>query len=67
MVLGDPKTCFYQFILHKNDSDDTEIVQYFIMLRLVICVKLDIFVRYMFYEWTFSHNTEVPISIKQNK
>ena len=31
MGLGDPTTCVYQFIFDENDSNDTKIIQYFIM------------------------------------
>ena len=66
MGLGDTKTCVYQFIFDKNDSNDTNIVKYFVMHGLVLCIKLDNFVAHMFYTWLFSHNRAVPISIKQN-
>ena len=37
------------------------------MRWLGLRIKLDSFVAHMFYAWSFSHNTAVPISIKKNK
>ena len=47
----DPTTCVYQFILDENLSVDTEIVQYFIMHVLGLCIKVDSYVAHMFYAW----------------
>ena len=63
MGLDDPTTCVYKLIFDENDSNDTNIIQYFIMYGLGLCIKLDSFVAHMFYEWLFSHNTAVPIAI----
>ena len=63
--MDDPTTCVYQLILDGNDSNDTKIIQYFIMHGLGLCIKLDSFVSHMFYPWSFSHNKAVPISIKK--
>ena len=65
--MGDPTTCVYQFIYNKNNNGDTKIIQYFIMRGLGLCIKVDIYVAHMFYAWSFSHNTAVPIAIKKNK
>ena len=65
MVLGYPKICVYQFILDENDSNNTNIIQYFIIHGQVLCIKLNSFVAHMFYVWSFSHNTEVPIIINK--
>ena len=35
------------------------------MHGLGLCIKLDSFVAHMFYVWSFSHNTAVPIAIKK--
>ena len=67
MGLGDPSTCVYPFILYENDSNDTNIIQYFIMHGLLLCTKLNNFGAHMFYAWSFSYNTEVPIDIKKNR
>ena len=67
LVMGDLKTCVYQFIYDENYSDDTKIIQYLIMHGLVLCIKVDCFVAHMFYTLSFSHNTSVPIAIKKNK
>ena len=67
MGIGDPKTCVYQFIYDESYSDDTKIIQYFIMNVLGLCIKVDIYVAHMFYSWPFSHNTAVTIAINKNK
>ena len=38
--MGDPTTCIYQFIYVGNYSDDTKIIQYFIMHGLGLCIKV---------------------------
>ena len=48
--MGDPTTCVYQFIYDKNDSDDTNIIQYCILNELGLCIKVDSYVAHMFYE-----------------
>ena len=45
----DPKTCVYQFIFDVNDSDDTKVIQYFIMHGMRLCIKVDSYVAHMFY------------------
>ena len=50
-----------------NDRDDKNIIQYFIMHGLVLCVKVDSYVAHMFYAWPFSHNTEVILAKNKNK
>ena len=67
MGLVDPKTCVYQFIFDENDSNDTKIIQYFIMHVLGLCKNLNNFVAHIFYYWLFSTNKEVPFDIKHNK
>ena len=37
------------------------------MPGLGLCIKVDSYVAHMFYAFSFSHNTEVPIAIKNNK
>ena len=37
------------------------------MHGLVLCIKLDSYMAHMFYTWSLSHNTEVPIAIKKIK
>ena len=58
--------CVYQFIFNKYDSNDTNIIQYFIMTRLVLCINSNVFVAHMFYAWSFNHDTIFPIAINQN-
>ena len=65
--MGDPTTCVYRFIYGEKDKNDTYITQYFIMNGLGLCIKVDSYVAHLFYEWSFSHNTEVPIAKKKNK
>ena len=66
MILGDPTTCVCQLIF-DDDSNDTKIIQYFIMHGLVLCIKFDGFMAHIFYVWSFIQNTAVKISIKKNK
>ena len=66
-VLVVTTTCVYQLIFHENDCNETKILQYFIMYELGLYIKLKCFVAHMFYAWTLSHNTSVPIYIKYNK
>ena len=67
MGLVDPATCVYQFIFHQYDSNDTKIIQYFIMHGLGLCIKLNGFVSHMFYAWSSSNNKSVLIAINKNK
>ena len=64
--MGDPTTCVYQLIYDESESDYTKIIQYFIMHGLGLCIKVDVYVAHMFYEWPFSHNTAVTKSINKN-
>ena len=66
MVLGDHITCVYQFIFDQNDSNDTKIVQYFIICGLRLCIKLNSFVAHMFYAWSLNNNTSVQIAINHS-
>ena len=66
MELVDPISSVYQFIYDETDSNNTNIIQYFIMHELGLCIKLDRSVEHMFYAWSFSHNTSVPTAINQN-
>ena len=67
MILGDNTTCLYPFLFDKKDTDNTDILQYFVMGGQGICMKVNSDVAHMFYVWSFSHNTEVPIKFKHNK
>ena len=67
MVLGDSTTCVYQFIFDKDNRNDTNILQYFVMQGLRLCIKRNSFVAHMFYAWSFVHNISVPIAINQIK
>ena len=49
--MGDTKTCVYQNILDLNESNDTNIIPYFIMHGLVLCIKLNNFVSHKVYAW----------------
>ena len=64
--MGDPTTCVYQLIYYEKDNNYTQITQYFIMHVLGLCIKVDIYVAHLFYAWSFSHNTAVPISKNKN-
>ena len=65
--MGDPTTSIYQLIYDDKESVDTEIIQYFIIRGLGLCIRVDSYVTHMFYAWQFSHNTAVPIAINKNK
>ena len=47
--MGDPTTSVYQFIYDEKESIDTEIIQYFVMHGLGLCIKVDSYVAHMFY------------------
>ena len=40
MGFVDPTTCVYRFIFDQDDSNDTYIIQYFIMHVLGLCITL---------------------------
>ena len=65
MGLWDPTICVYQFVHDENYSNDINIIQYFIIYGLGLCIKLDNFVAHMFYAWSFSHDTAVKQSVKK--
>ena len=67
MELGDPTTCVYHFVFDKNDSNYTNIVQYFVMCVLALYIKLNRSIAHMFYAWSLSQNIVVPISIQNKK
>ena len=46
--MSDPTTCVYQFIYDENDNDGTNIIQYYIMHGLGLCIKVDSYVAHMF-------------------
>ena len=45
----DTTTCAYKIINYEKDSVETEIIQYFIMHGLVLCIKVNIYVAHMLY------------------
>ena len=47
--MGDTTTCVYQFIYDGKYSVDTNIIQYFIMHGLGLCIKVDSYVEHTFY------------------
>ena len=49
MVLSDPITCVYQYILDQYDSNDKNIIQYYVMHGLGLCIKLKSYLAHMFY------------------
>ena len=65
--MGDPTTCVYQFVYDERYSVDTDVIEYFIMHGLGLCIKLNMYVAHMFYAWSFSNNTAVSIAIKKKK
>ena len=65
--MGDPTTCVYQLICYENYSDDTNIIQYFIMHGLVLYIKVDSYLAYIFYAWSFNQNKAFPVAMKKKK
>ena len=65
--MGDTKTYVYKFIYDEKNNDDMKIIKYFIIHELGLCINVDSYVARMFYAWSFSHNTAVPIYINNNK
>ena len=66
MIFGDTTTYVYQFIFDKDDNNDKNIIKYFVMHGLGLCIRLNTYVAHMFYEWSFSNNTSVPIDMNPN-
>ena len=58
--MSDTTTCVYQSIYDESDSDDTKIIQYFMMHGMGLYIKVDSYVANMFYAWSLSYNTSVP-------
>ena len=56
---------FLSVIFDENDCNDTNIIQYFIMHGLGLCIKLNRFVVNMLYSCSFSNNKPVPIAINK--
>ena len=47
--MGDSTTCVYQFMYDEKDSVDTEIIKYFIMHGLGLCIKVNSYVTHILY------------------
>ena len=67
MGLGDPTTFVYQLEVGNEYSDDTHVLQQFVLNGPGLCIKLNCCVAHMFYAWSFSKNSEVPTVIEYNK
>ena len=67
MGLDHPTTCVYQLFYNETYINYTKIIQYFIMHRLVLCVKLYSFEAHMIHACSFSNNESVPIYIHHSK
>ena len=61
MRLDDTKICVYQMIFDKEYSDDTPILQYFVMCGLGLCIKLNSCRAHMFHAWSFIQSKEVYV------
>ena len=59
--------CFYPFIHDKLNENDTHIFQYFVMDGLRTFIKLKSDVTHMSHEWSFIHNTYVPVALNGGK
>ena len=60
MGFVDPTTFVYRFNFYYYCSNGTKIIQYFVMHRLGLCIKLNNYFAHIFYE--LSHSTAVPIN-----
>ena len=49
--MADITPCVYQFIYDEHESVDIEIIQYFIMHGLGLCIRVNSYIAHMFYEW----------------
>ena len=58
---------FVQNLGMVDPTDDTKIIQYFVMNRLGLSIRIDIYMSHMFCACSFSNNTEVSIAINNNK
>ena len=67
MGLVYPTACVYPLIVDKDNRNDTNILQYFSIHGLELCIKLDNSVACMFYTLSFNHNKSIAISINNNK
>ena len=67
MVLGDTNACVYWFTFDKEDSKDTQIIQYFVMHGLVLCIKLKSYAAHIFYTCSLGHNKASLTTIKEEK
>ena len=54
-------------IYYENNNANTTIMHHFIIYGLRLSIKEDIHVSHMFYSLSFSHNTAVPIDIKNSQ
>ena len=65
--IGDTTTCVYHLIYDEKYSVYTDIIKYFIMHGLGLCMNVDSYVAHIFCACSFSHNTALPIDIKKNQ
>jgi hypothetical protein len=61
--LGTPTTCAYQFVAAAN----IDVLQYFILEGLGLCVRLTSFLGHSFYAYTFVHCTSICLMRKEGK
>ena len=62
------KTCGWvilQNVFINSFAMKIKIIQYFIMNRLALCIKVDSYMADMFYAWLFTHDKSVSIAIKK--
>ena len=57
----DPTARVYQSILDESEGNDTNIIKYFIMHGLGLCIKVDNYVAHMLYTWSFSNDTALKL------
>ena len=66
LEMCDSTACVYQLIYDENESDDTKIIQQFIMHGLGLLIKGYSYLSHMFYACSFSYNAAVQIHINKD-
>ena len=67
LVLGNPTTCVFWFVIGKSNDHPVVITQFFIFNRLGTWVNVQDDVSHMFYGWKFSHFTYAPVMFLKGK
>ena len=67
LVLGNPTTCVYQFVIGKSNEHPVVITRFFIFNGLGPCVHFQVDVAHMFYGWKFSHCAAATFKFQKDK